>query len=164
MIIYCNSKISKKKKLLDNTPDQPSNLRQKNWFEITDDTRGTHKTNSQIKLETLMLKSSLCDYSDAWILVKGTITIVHRGVDQASKQRDKRIRGVIFENFTSFTDCTSEINNIQVDNAKGLDVVMSVYSDNCSKVPGSLWQYYRGLAKKYFSKFGIIQIQGTNTR
>ena len=61
--------------LLDNTPNQPSKFRTKNWVEINDDARGTYNTNSQIKFKTSMLKSSLCDYSDADILVSGTIAI-----------------------------------------------------------------------------------------
>ena len=61
--------------MLDNTPNQPSKFRTKNWFEINDDTRETYETNSQIKFKTSVLKSSLCDYSDAYILLSGTITV-----------------------------------------------------------------------------------------
>ena len=58
---------------LDITPSQPSRFRAKNWSEIKDDSRGTYSTNSQIKLKNSMLKSRLCDCSDAYILVNGTI-------------------------------------------------------------------------------------------
>ena len=51
--------------LLDNTPNQPSKFRTKNWVKINDDSHGTYNTNSQTKIKTSMLKSSLCDYSDA---------------------------------------------------------------------------------------------------
>ena len=51
--------------LLDNTPNQPTKFRTKNWVEINDDSRGTYNTNSQIKFKTSMLRSSLYDYSDA---------------------------------------------------------------------------------------------------
>ena len=61
--------------LLDNTPNQPTKFRRKNWIEINDESRGTYSTNSQIKYKTSMLRSSLCDYSDAYILVSGTITV-----------------------------------------------------------------------------------------
>ena len=61
--------------LLGNTSNQPSKSRTKNWFEINDKSRGAYNTNSQIKFKTAMLKSSLCDYSDAYILVKGTIAV-----------------------------------------------------------------------------------------
>ena len=64
--------------LLDNTPNQLSIFRTKNWIEINDQSRqsrGVYNTNSDIRFKTTMLKSSLCDYSDAYILVKGRITI-----------------------------------------------------------------------------------------
>ena len=59
-------------KLLDNTPNQPTKFRTKNWIEINDDVRGTYSTNGQIKFKTSMLKSSLCDYCDTYILVGET--------------------------------------------------------------------------------------------
>ena len=60
---------------MDNTSNQPSKFRTKNWVEINDNSRGTYNTNSHIKLKTSMVKSILCDYSDAYTLVKGRITI-----------------------------------------------------------------------------------------
>ena len=60
--------------LLDNTPNQPSKFRTKYWVEINDNSRGMHKTHSQIKFTTSVLRSSLCNYSDAYILVKGTMS------------------------------------------------------------------------------------------
>ena len=65
-----------------------------------------------------MLKSSLCDYSDAYSLVKGTITIAGAGDDAAARQADEIDKGVIFKNCAPFTNCISKINNTQVDNAK----------------------------------------------
>ena len=85
--------------------------------EINDDSCGTYNTNSQIKFETSMLRSSLCDYSDAYILVSETIAVTRAGADDA-KRLDKRNKGVIFKNCAPFTDCISEINNTQIDNAK----------------------------------------------
>ena len=52
-------------------------IRTKNWVEINDESRGTY-TGSDIKFKTTMLRSNLCDYIDAYILVKGTITITGR--------------------------------------------------------------------------------------
>ena len=94
-----------------------------------------------------MSKSSLCDYSDACIYVKGTITINGIGVDAAARRADEREKGVAFKNYAPFTNCISEINNTQVDNAKDIDIVMPMYnliecSDNCAKTTGSLWQYF----------------------
>ena len=83
-----------------------------------------------------MLKSSLCDYSDAYILVKGTITVNNTGAaDADANNTDKKL---IFKNCAPFTNCISEINNTQVGNAKDLDIVMPIYnlieySDNYSK-------------------------------
>ena len=115
---------------------------------INDESRGTYNVNSQIKFKTTMLKSSFCDYSDAYILVKGTITIAGAGADAAARQADERDKGVIFKNCTPFINCISEINNTQVDNAKDIDIVMPMYnlkeySDNYLKTSGSLWQYFR---------------------
>ena len=127
---------------------QPSKFRTKNWIEINDKSRGTYNVNSQIKFKTTMLKSILCDYSDTYILVKGTITINGAGANAAARQADERDKGVAFKNYAPFTNCISEINNTQLDNAKDIDAVMPMYnlveySDNYSKTSGSLRQYYR---------------------
>ena len=73
-----------------------------------------------------MLKSSLCDYSDAYIIVKGTIKINGRGADVGARQADERNKGVSFKNCTPFINCISEINNTQIDNAKDTDIVMPI--------------------------------------
>ena len=65
--------------LLHNTPNQPTKFRTKTWIEINNDSRGTYNTNSQTKFKTLMLRSSLCDYSDAYILLSETRTITGAG-------------------------------------------------------------------------------------
>ena len=59
----------------DDTLNQPSKFRTRNWVEINDELRGAYNVNSQIKFKTTMLKSSLCDYSDAYILVKVTNSV-----------------------------------------------------------------------------------------
>ena len=133
--------------LIDDTPNQPSKFRTRNWVEINDESRGAYNVNSQIKFKTKMLKSTLCDYSDAYILVKGTITIIGRGADAAARQADERDKGASFKNCAPFINCISEINNTQIDNAKDIDIVMPMYnlieySDNYAKTSGSLWQYF----------------------
>ena len=132
----------------DNKSNQPSKFRTKNWVEINDESRGTYNVNSQFKFKTTMLKSSLCNYLDGYILVKGTITITGAGDDAAARQADERHKGVVFKNCAPFNNCISEINNTQADNAKDIDIVMPMYnlieySDNYVKTSGSLWQYYR---------------------
>ena len=82
-----------------------------------------------------MLKSSLCDYNDLYILVKGTITVNNTAAaDDGANNVNKK---VIFKNCAPFTDCKSEINNVKIDNAKSIDIVMAThnlveYSDNYS--------------------------------
>ena len=74
-----------------------------------------------------MLKSSLCDYSDAYILVKGTTGITVNNTAAADADANNTNKKVIFKNCAPFTNCISQINNTQVDNAKDLDIVMSMY-------------------------------------
>ena len=95
----------------DNKSSQASKFRTKNWVEINDESRGTYNVNSQIKFKTTMLKSSLSDYSDAYILVKGTIIITGAGDDAAARQANERDKGVVFKNCAPFTNYISEINN-----------------------------------------------------
>ena len=134
--------------LLDNTPNQPSKFRTKNLFEISDVTCAACNKNNQIKVKTSVLRSSLCGYIDAYLFVKGTITTVRRGADQATRQADERDKKLIFKNCARFTDCINEINSTQVDVTKNLDFVMLMYNliecnNNYSKTSGSLWEYYR---------------------
>ena len=88
-----------------------------------------------------MLRSNLYDYSDVYIVVKGTITFT----DPANNAYDKKLA---FENNTPFTRFILKINNTLIDNAEYLDIVMPMYnlieySKNYSKTRGSLWNYYR---------------------
>ena len=83
----------------------------KYWVEINDDSCGTYDTNSQIKFKNSRLKPSLCDYGDAYILVKGNITVQNT----AAAGAEAKIIGrkIIFKNCAPLTDCISEINNTQ---------------------------------------------------
>ena len=132
----------------DDTSNQPSKFRTRNWVEINDESRGAYNVNSQIKFKTTMLKSSLCDYSDAYILVKGTISVNNTAAQGAAANNTSK--KVIFKNCAPFTNCISEINNTQIDNAKDIDIVMPMYnlieySDNYAKTTGSLWQYCKDI-------------------
>ena len=82
--------------LIDDASNQPFKFRTKNWVEINNRSRGIYNVNSQIKFKTTMLKSSLCDYSNAYILVKGKITITGAGDNAAARQADERDKGVAF--------------------------------------------------------------------
>ena len=133
--------------LLKSTSDNLSKFRTRNWVEINDESRGNYE-NSDIKFKTTVLRSNLCDYADSYILVKGTITSTGAGDDAAAKRADERNKEETFENCAPFTKCISRINNIDIDNAHDIDIVMPMYnlieySDNYSKTSGSLWQYYK---------------------
>ena len=91
-----------------------------------------------------MLRSSLYDYSDAYILVKGNIAVNNTAAD--GEDVNNTNKKVIFKNCAPFTNCISKINNADIDNAKYIDIGMPMYnlieySDNYSKTSGSLWQY-----------------------
>ena len=95
--------------LLNDESNKPSEFRTRNWVEIYDEARDTYSHNKQIKFKTSMLRSSLCDYSDAYILLKGNITVNNTaaaGVDASNTNRK-----VIFKNCAPFTSCINEINN-----------------------------------------------------
>ena len=127
---------------LNDEPNKPSKFRTKNWVEINDDVRGIYSPNKQIRFKAAMLRSSLCDHSDAYILVEGNITVDNTAAaGAAANNTDKK---VIFKNCAPFTNCISKINNTQIDNVEYIDIVMGMYSlieysDNYSKTSGSLW-------------------------
>ena len=112
--------------LLDNASNQPSKFRTRNWVEINDDIRGAYSPNKQIRFKTAMLRSSLCDYSDAYILVKGNISVNNTaGAGADANNTNKKL---IYKNCAPFTDTIREINNSQVDNAKDIDMVIPIYN------------------------------------
>ena len=91
-----------------------------------------------------MTRSNSCDYNDAYILVKGTITVPNTEAADAVNTNKK----VIFKNFAPFTNCITEINNTQVDDAEYIDIAVPMYDlieykDAYSKTSGSLWHNYR---------------------
>ena len=95
--------------LLDNTPNQLTKFRAKSQVDINDHTRGTYSTKSQIKFKTSVVKSILCDYSDAYIIAKGPIIV---GELEASAGNNNIL--VVFKNCAPFADCINEINNAQM--------------------------------------------------
>ena len=111
-----------------------------------------------------MLRSSLCDYSDAYILVKGNISVNNTAADgDAANNTNKKL---IFKNCVPFTNCISKINNTQIDNAEYIDVVMNIYnlieySDNYSKTSGSLWQFCKEIPAVN-NNGGIVDFNGAN--
>ena len=91
----------------DASSNQSSKFKTKNWVEVNDESRGTYNVNNQIKFKTTMLKSNLCDYSDAYILVKGTITVNNTAAADADAINTNK--KVIFKNCAPFAIRISKI-------------------------------------------------------
>ena len=113
----------------------------KKWIEVYDQSEGNYNVNKEIRIKTSMLRSDLCDFSDAYIVVKGDITVTN-------PNNAKRNKAVAFKNNAPFISCISKINGIKIDNAEDLDVVMPMYklleyTKNYRKITGRLWNYYR---------------------
>ena len=129
--------------LLNDESNKPSKFRKKNWVEINNESRGEYSSDKLIRFKTAMLRSSFCDYSHAYIHVKGNITVNNtaaEGVDANNTNKK-----VIFKNCAPFTNCISKINNTKIDDAEYVDIVMPMnnlieYNDNYSKTSGSLCQ------------------------
>ena len=139
MIIY-NNGISKNNKLVRPYKTRTIQIQNKKLGE----SRRTYKASDQIKFKTSTISLNLCNYSDAYILISGTIANDGLGANYAAKQADERNKRVTFKSCAPFTECISKINNTQIDNAKDIKVVMPMYnlkeySDNYSKISGSLW-------------------------
>ena len=150
--------------LLNDKSNQPSKFRTKNWVEINDDLRGVYSPNKQIRFKTSMLRSSLCDYSDEYILVKGNITVNNTAVAGAAANNTNK--KVIFKSCAPFTNTISKINNTQIDHAEYIDIVIPMYnlieySDNYSKTSGSLWQYCKEIPAMD-DDGNIVDFDGTN--
>ena len=102
----------------------------------------TYNENKPIRFKTPMLRSDLCDYADAYILVNGTITVA------GSQPRDRQNKPVILKNNAPFASCITRINGELIEDADDLDIVMPMYnlleySKNYKKTIGSLYNYYR---------------------
>ena len=124
--------------LLNDSSNEESKFATKKWYVIDSQTaKGKYKQGDTIKFETETIKSSLCDYSDAFILVTGNITVA------ANNDTD-----VAFKNCAPFSTCTTKINDVFVDEANHIYIAMPMYnlieySDNYSDTSGSLWQFKR---------------------
>ena len=117
----------------------------KKWIEVYDPSAGNYNVNKEIRIKTLMLRSDLCNFSNAYIVLKRTITVTN-------PNNAKRNKAVAFKNNVPFINCISKINGVKIDNAEDLDVVMPIYnlleySKNYRKTTGSLWNYYRDKPK-----------------
>ena len=131
--------------LLGNITDKVSRFITKKWIEVHDQSGTTgnrYKPGEQIRFKTSMLRSDLCAYNDAYIVVKGDITV------KRAHNRDRKNKSLAFKNNAPFVSCISKINGVLIENAKDLDIVTAMYnlikcSKNYRKTTGSLWNYYR---------------------
>ena len=129
--------------LLGNTSNKVPRFITKKWIEVHDQSGKTYDTSKQIRFKTSMLRSDLCDYNDAYIVIKGIAT-----VSAEESDRDEMNRDFVLKNNAPFTSCISKINGVLIENAKDLGIVIPMYnllgySKNYSKTSGSLWNYYR---------------------
>ena len=111
-------------------------------IEVYDQSGGNYNVNKEIRIKTSILRSYLCNFSDAYIVVTGNIT--HEGDNDANKQN----KNLASKNNAPFINCISKINGVQIENAEDLDVLMPMYnlleySKNNKKTTSSLWNYYR---------------------
>ena len=114
----------------------------KKWIEVYDQSGGNYSVNKEIRIKTSMLRSDLCDFSDAYIVVEGDITL------EGDNDANKKNKNLAFKNNAPFINCLLKINGVKIDNAEDLDVVIPKYnffeySKNYRKRTGSLWNYYR---------------------
>ena len=124
--------------LLNDFDNELSKFATKKWYVIHDHYGEGNENGKSIKFETKNIKSSLCDYSDAYILVTGDIT---------AKNCDENTN-VAFKNCAPFTKCLTHINDEHIGTAEDIDITMPVYnlieySNNYSDTSGSLWQFKR---------------------
>ena len=126
-------------------PEKVPKFITKKWIEVHQESGNAndwYKPSKQIRLKTSMLKSDLYDYSDAYIVVKGKVTV------KGATNRDWKNRSLVFKSTALFISCISKINNVSIDNEENVDALMpmynlSEYSKYYRKAKGSLWNYYR---------------------
>ena len=142
--------------LFGNIPDKVPRFITEIWIEVHDQSGETYTTNKQIRFKTSVLRSDLYDYSDAYIVVEGKITVTNPDDDAYDKI-------LAFKNHAPFNSCITKINNTLIDNAEDLDIVMPMYnlieySRNYRKTAGSLWNYYRDEPNSGFDGVGNKRI------
>ena len=137
----------------------------KKWIEVYDQSQKNYDVNKEIRIKTSMLRSDLCDFSDAYIVVKEDITVTEKTFTandfEAPNNTEANANAtniandnafgetkLVFKNNAPFINCVSKINGVKLDNAEDLDVVMPMYnlleySKKYKQTTGSLWNYYR---------------------
>ena len=128
--------------LLGNASDKFPRFITKKWIEVHDQSGEIYNTNKQIRFKTSMLRSDLCDYSEAYIVVKGDITV------EGANNKIIENKLLAFKNNAPFISCISKMNDVLIENEEDLDIVMPMYnlleySKNYSKTSGRFWSYYK---------------------
>ena len=128
-------------------------LCKKKWYVIDSKTKGSYSHHNPITFLTKSIESSLCNYSDAYILVTGNIAVTRTiaaaaGGNVHRKQPLNAATQVIFKNCAPFKKCSTEIDGTLVDETDFINITMPMYnlieySDNYSDTSGSLWQFKR---------------------
>ena len=149
--------------LLGNIPDKLPRFITKKWIEVYDQFGEAYNTSKQIRFKTSVLRSDLCDYNDAYIVVKGIVTVRERN------KVDIENRFLSFKNNAPFTSGISKINNTFTDNAEDLDIVISMYnlieySKNYSKTSDTLWNYYKDIPTDPITDSASFKYKSSITR
>ena len=117
----------------------------KKWIEVYDQSQGNYDVNKEIRIKTSMLRSDLCDFSDAYIIVKGNITVIKKtftandfvnpnntdAIATATNNANNNLfdgKKLVFKNNAPFINCISKINDIKIDKEEDLDVIMPMYN------------------------------------
>ena len=135
--------------MLGTTLDEIPRFITKNWVKVYDQSGSAddrYKPKKQIRFKISVLRLGLCDYFDAYIVVKGDDIVLTKAI--GSRFSAKTNRFLAFKKNAPFTNCISNINNILIDNVEDLDIVMPMYnllecSKNYRKTTGKFWNYYR---------------------
>ena len=134
--------------LLNDYNNENSKFATKKWYVIDSESKGNYSHENPLKFLTNSLESSLCDYSDAYILVMGNIAVKRRNAADTANIAIGAITQVVFKNCAPFKDCRTETNDTFVDYAYFINIAMPMYnlieySDNYSDTSGSLWDFKR---------------------
>ena len=143
--------------LLNGSDNENSKFATKKWYIIDNESKGNYSHHNPIKFLTSSLESSLCDYSDAYTLVTGNITVTRTiavsagspaGTEPQRKQPLNAATQVIFRNCAPFEKCSTDIDGTLVDETNFINITMPMYnlikySDNYSDSSGSLWDFKR---------------------
>ena len=129
--------------LLNDSNNENSKFATKKWYIIDNESKGNYSHHNPIKFLTKSIESSLCDYSDAYILVTGDIAVKKRNNDNTNNIDITQAAQVVFKNCAPFNECRTEINETFIDEADFTNITMPMYnlieySDNYSDTSGSL--------------------------